>query len=237
MIKLVKNLCLVSISTVFLLILPNDIHASQYLADQVRVEMSSNYMVKVSRTAANLYSTEGDQSDVVGEVPAGQVYQVLDYNDNRVKIDTGKQQGYLELSDAVTLLETTTQTVDTAAVLRDDVVAYALQFVGKAYRYGGSDPNSGVDCSGFTAYVMRHAANVNLPHSSSGQSRYGTQVTLDRIKPGDLLFYSSGSSINHVAMYIGNGQIVHASTERSGIKVSSWNYRTPVKAMDLLSNK
>ena len=59
-------------------------------------------------------------------------------------------------------------------------------------------------------------------------------MTLDQMRPGDLLFYGSGSRINHVAMYIGDGQIVHASTERTGIKTSSYDYRKPVKIVSLL---
>ena len=117
---------------------------------------------------------------------------------------------------------------------RQQVVDYALQFVGGRYVYGGTDPNTGVDCSGFTRYIMANAASINLPHSSRGQSSYGREVTLDQMRPGDLLFYGSGSRINHVAMYIGDGKIVHASTERTGIKTSSYDYRKPVKIVSLL---
>ena len=66
------------------------------------------------------------------------------------------------------------------------------------------------------------------------RSSYGREVTVDQMRPGDLLVYSSGSRINHVAMYIGDGQIVHASTERTGIKTSPYNYRKPVKIVSLL---
>ena len=60
--------------------------------------------------------------------------------------------------------------------------------------------------------------------------------SMSEIQPGDLLFYASGKTINHVALYIGNGQIVHASTERTGIKVSRWNYRTPVRIVNVLGD-
>ena len=120
--------------------------------------------------------------------------------------------------------------------LRSEIVTYALQFVGNRYRYGGTNPNTGVDCSGFTSYVMRHAAEVELPHSSGGQSRMGRQVSSSEMRPGDIICYGSGKRINHVALYIGNGQIVHASTERTGIKVSRWNYRTPVRIVNVLGD-
>ena len=90
--------------------------------------------------------------------------------------------------------------------LRSEIVTYALQFVGNRYKYGGTNPNTGVDCSGFTSYVMRHAAEVELPHSSGGQSRMGRQVSSSEMRPGDIICYGSGKRINHVALYIGNGQ-------------------------------
>ena len=120
--------------------------------------------------------------------------------------------------------------------LRSEIVTYALQFVGNRYKYGGTNPNTGVDCSGFTSYVMRHAAGVELPHSSGGQSRMGRVVSSSEMRPGDIICYGSGKRINHVALYIGNGQIVHASTEKTGIKVSRWNYRTPVRIVNVLGD-
>ena len=118
--------------------------------------------------------------------------------------------------------------------IRAQVVDYALSFVGGRYVYGGNDPHSGVDCSGFTRYVLGNAAGVALGRSSRDQAPEGTTVSAEQMQPGDLLFYGSGSHVNHVAMYIGNGQIVHASTERTGIKVSSWNYRAPLRIASFL---
>ena len=71
--------------------------------------------------------------------------------------------------------------VDVEDDLRSEIVTYALQFVGNRYKYGGTNPNTGVDCSGFTSYVMRHAAGVELPHSSGGQSRMGRVVSSSEI--------------------------------------------------------
>ena len=126
--------------------------------------------------------------------------------------------------------------VDVEDDLRSEIVTYALQFVGNRYKYGGTTPNTGVACSGFTSYVMRHAAGVELPHSSGGQSRMGRVVSSSEMRPGDIISYGSGKRINHVALYIGNGQIVHASTEKPGIKVSRWNYRTPVRIVNVLGD-
>lgn len=108
-----------------------------------------------------------------------------------------------------------------------NVVDYALQFVGNPYVYGGTSLTNGTDCSGFTMSVYKKFG-VSLPHSSSAQARCGTKVSSSDMKPGDLVFYGKGSGINHVAMYIGGGKVVHASTRRTGIKVSNAFYRTPV---------
>ncbi len=117
--------------------------------------------------------------------------------------------------------------------LREQVINYALSFVGGPYRYGGTDPHTGVDCSGFTSYIMKAVAGINLSHSSSAQASQGKAVSTP--KPGDLVFYASGGKINHVAIYMGDNKVVHASTEKTGIKVSDLYHRTPVKIVDVLS--
>lgn len=121
-----------------------------------------------------------------------------------------------------------------AAELRQDTVDYALQFVGGRYVYGGNDPNTGVDCSGFTRYILSHAAGINVNRTSSGQASNGKVIDMDSARPGDLVFYADGGSINHVAMYIGNGKVVHASTEKTGIIVTAWNYRNIYKIVDVI---
>ena len=123
--------------------------------------------------------------------------------------------------------EEAARAAEEAASARQNLVNYALQFVGGPYRAGGNDPRTGVDCSGFVRYVMQHGAGISMNRSSGSQATQGHAVNSSQMQPGDLLFYSGGSGINHVAMYIGNGQIVHAASRRSGIKISTWNYRTP----------
>ena len=100
------------------------------------------------------------------------------------------------------------------------VANYALQFVGNPYVYGGTSLTNGTDCSGFTMGVYRNFG-VSLPHSSGAQRSMGYDVGgIGNAQPGDLICYSG-----HVALYIGNGQIVHASTAKTGIKISNANYR------------
>jgi cell wall-associated NlpC family hydrolase len=112
--------------------------------------------------------------------------------------------------------------------LRSKLVNYALQFVGGRYVWGGTDPHTGADCSGFVQYVYRQIAGVSLPRVSRDQANSGTAVNSSQMQPGDLVFYTnSKGTVNHVAMYIGNGQVVHAASRKSGIKISTWNYRKP----------
>ena len=129
--------------------------------------------------------------------------------------------------------EAAARAAEEAASARQNLVDYALQFVGGPYRAGGNDPHTGVDCSGFVRNVMQHGAGISMNRSSGSQATQGHAVNSSQMQPGDLLFYSGGSGINHVAMYIGDGKIVHASTYATGIKISKWNYRNPVKIVSM----
>ena len=129
--------------------------------------------------------------------------------------------------------EAAARAAEEAASARQNLVDYALQFVGGPYRAGGNDPHTGVDCSGFVRYVMQHGAGISMNRSSGSQANQGHAVNSSQMQPGDLLFFSGGSGINHVAMYIGDGKIVHASTYATGIKISKWNYRNPVKIVSM----
>ena len=109
------------------------------------------------------------------------------------------------------------------SALGQSVASYACQFVGNPYVYGGTSLTNGADCSGFVMSVYANFG-VSLPHSSSDDRSVGTAVDgLANAQPGDIICYSG-----HVAIYIGNGQIVHASTAKTGIKISDVNYRTPL---------
>ena len=117
---------------------------------------------------------------------------------------------------------------------RQSIRAYALSFLGGRYVWGGENPYSGVDCSGFTRYILSHAGGVYINRTAAEQAQQGREVSIDEAKPGDLIFYSNGSRVNHVAMYIGDGRVVHASNERNGIMVSRWDYRTPVNIRNMI---
>lgn len=107
------------------------------------------------------------------------------------------------------------------------IVSYAMQFLGNRYVWGGTSLTNGTDCSGFTMGIYRHFG-YSLPRTSSAQAAATRSVSSSDVRVGDLFFYGSGS-VSHVALYIGNGQIIHASNARDGIKISSAYYRQPLK--------
>lgn len=112
------------------------------------------------------------------------------------------------------------------SVSRNEVVSYALKFVGNRYVWGGESLTHGADCSGFVKSVYGDFG-YTLPRVSRAQaSSAGTKVSVSDLLPGDLIFYANSSNtVNHVAMYIGNGMIVHAANSRQGIITSKYNYR------------
>ena len=114
------------------------------------------------------------------------------------------------------------------------LVEYAKQFVGNPYVWGGTSLTKGADCSGFVLSVFKKYG-ITLSHSSRAQANEGTKISASELKPGDLVFYGNGKgNINHVAIYIGGGQVIHASSPKTGIKISSYKYRTPVKCVRVI---
>ena len=114
-----------------------------------------------------------------------------------------------------------------SASLRSRIVNYAMKFLGNPYVWGGTSLTHGTDCSGFTMSVYKKFG-YRIPRTSREQSTYGKKVNFSHLAPGDLIFYTHGTGrVNHVAMYIGNGNIVHASNPKTGIKISKYNYSRP----------
>ncbi len=129
---------------------------------------------------------------------------------------------------------TAPNTSATGVALGQEIANYAVQFVGNPYQWGGTSLTNGADCSGFV-YAVYKQFGYTLPRVSRDQSRSAgvAEVTpnLSSLQAGDLIFYGDSSGrVDHVAMYIGNGKVVHASNYREGIKISTWNYRTPINA-------
>jgi hypothetical protein len=194
----------------------------------------------VNTTTLNVRAEAGLLSKVITSVPIGEEFEVLDFDDEWVKIGVDQDKGYVsrqyvdltyELIKGVSVEETVTG----VSGIRAQIVAYAKQFVGNRYVWGGNSLTNGTDCSGFVHLIYRNFG-YSIARQSSSLSRNGTRINPSNVKPGDLVFYGNGSSINHVAMYIGNGQIVHASTTRTGIKISNMYYRNPITAVRIIND-
>lgn len=180
----------------------------------------------------NVRSEASTESGVIIQIDNGEKLEVLEQLDGWVKVAVDSDEGYVAAEYVTVAME-----LPTAVTLQDlnygsgvsqtrvDMVQYAKQFLGNPYVWGGTSLTKGTDCSGFTMGIYKHFG-ISLPHSSRAQAGYGTKVDLANAKPGDLVFYGSGSGINHVAMYIGNGQVIHASTKKTGIKISNVSYRS-----------
>ncbi|HHV13155.1 MAG TPA: SH3 domain-containing protein [Clostridiales bacterium] len=124
---------------------------------------------------------------------------------------------------------TTNNNSSSSSSLRDSIVQFALQFRGNPYVWGGTSLTKGTDCSGFTQSVFRNYG-ISIPRTSRSQAVGGKRISLSDLRPGDLVFYARNGRINHVAIYIGGGKVISASSPKTGIRVTSYNYRTPYKA-------
>ena len=191
------------------------------------VTLSSNYKVRVtSRELPEAYAKNtADFQAIQSEL--GRLQSSLSEK-------TGQYDSYLTMIENKRQAEAEEKARREA--VRNSIVEYALQFVGNAYVYGGNDPHTGVDCSGFTRYILSNKAGVYLNRTAASQSSQGRAISPEEARPGDLVFYSGGGGINHVAIYIGNGRIVHASTEKTGIITSNMYYRTPAKVVNMLGD-
>ncbi len=198
--------------------------AEQEVVTVATVNTTTLRVRKETSTDAAILSLVGEGEDLVVEKMVDDWYKVeVDDQKGYISGDYVTISQKLPTASSVQELENGTGVSDT----RVSLVQYALQFVGNRYVWGGTSLTNGIDCSGFTMQIYARYG-ISLPHHAASQPGYGTRISASDAQPGDLFFYGSGSSISHVGIYIGNGQIVHASNARTGIKISSAYYRTPI---------
>lgn len=124
------------------------------------------------------------------------------------------------LANLISNVTNTSQTSDKASSL----IAKAKNFIGLPYRFGGTSPTSGFDCSGFMQYVYKETANITLPRTSGSMAQVGSKVSRDELQAGDMVFFShSGGRISHVGMYIGEGRFIHSPSTGKTISITSLN--------------
>lgn len=189
----------------------------------------------VDPAVANLRSGPSTASSLVAQLKAGETVQIIGFNANWYKVTYGSKTGYIR-SDLMTLLEKPAQNYGTAATLTTNgstgtgasssstsagqkIADYALQYVGYRYVYGGADP-SGFDCSGFVKYVFTHFG-CKINRTATAQLADGYAVSRDSLQPGDVIYFGYGSTAQHVGIYIGNNQFVHAQNSSTGVVISS----------------
>ena len=220
--------------------------------------LRSDPNLTTSRILTNLYT--GEKYNIIGiegafykvvidEDLEGYVYQEL--MDAELKFDTAisleeeaEQQRQrsraageaVEAAERLAEARTAAATVEIEDASRDALVAYAKQWVGVTpHVYGGTSLTNGADCSGFVQVCYQNALGISLSRTSRSQASGGREVSLEEVQPGDLVFYNGGGKgIDHVAMYIGGGQVVHASSSRVGTIISNMYYRTPCKAVNYI---
>lgn len=203
--------------------------------DQVGMKLSAgwntvtvSYQGFSSSFDLNVATVEASSETQPSEVPSSETVP----DETTTTVEETAPSSETETTTTTAAETTTTQEITTpsnnSTPLRDSIVNYALGWVGQCnYVYGGTDLSIGgsVDCSGFTMQVYSRVAGVSLPHHSMSQMNCGSAITYDQLRPGDLVFYNNP---NHVAIYIGNGAIVHAGSPETGINVTSVFFKTPI---------
>lgn len=210
-------------------------------------------MAIVNTESLNVRSEASTDSKAWTAVTSGQRYNVVNQLDGWVQLeldagdDDGEDQGaFVSTRDNNVTVQYALQeaieyypaveAANAAMAFRNKIVNFACQFVGNRYVWGGTSLTHGCDCSGFTQSVLKNFG-IQVPRVSRDQARTGTKVTSANMRPGDLIFYANRSgTINHVGMYIGNGQVVNAASTRSGIRIYRWNYRTPVAIRNVIGD-
>ncbi len=170
---------------------------------------------KVTASSLNIRSAPSTESNVLGQIPQGQVAQITGVNKGWLQVKYNGVQGFVSPEYIEIVAGQAQENTGAAAV-----ITYAKQFIGTPYRYGGSSP-SGFDCSGFTSYVYKHFG-VNLSHSSRAQYSQVTKVSRSELQAGDLVFFTNGgTSIGHVGIYVGGGQFIHSPSAGRSVCIES----------------
>ena len=183
----------------------------------------------------NLRSGPSTATSALDQLKKGEKVSIIGFNCGWYKVTCDGMTGYIR-SDLVTLLEKpagnrgTTASVESNAStgpsssgsanpIGRQIADYALQYVGYPYVYGGEDP-SGFDCSGFMQYVFAHFG-YSINRTATAQLQNGYYVDRNDLKPGDIIYFGSGSVASHVGLYIGDGKFVHAQGSSTGVVISS----------------
>lgn len=218
----------------------------EYLLTGLQAKWKAEELVSavatVTTDALKVRAEANTDSEVITLVPNGEKLEVAAAEGDWIRVYLDDEEVFVsaeyvrvdaQLETAITMTELLYG--QGVSDVRVDLCQYAKEFLGNPYVWGGTSLTNGTDCSGFVLSVFKKYG-VSLPHYSGAQANCGTTITLGEAKPGDLVFYGNGKSINHVAIYIGGGQVIHASNPKTGIRISNVSYRTPIKVVRILQD-
>ena len=188
--------------------------ASFYTNLQHNVAADSGYSGKIFRHWCKLRTKKSKNSKVIRKLKIGTPVTVYSTSGQWRKVKVGNKKGYV-LKKYVYINTSAPRLTGTAYNKGVTVASFAKRFVGNPYRWGGTNLNTGADCSGFVQSVYK-AFGYKISRTSGSQRKAGSKVSYANRQPGDIICYNG-----HVAIYIGNNKIVHASTRKTGIKISS----------------
>lgn len=186
----------------------------------VEKDTSSTTTKYVNATSLNVRSGPSTSYSVIGKLSKGTKIDVISTSNGWSKIKYDGQTGYVS-SKYLSSTDSSSSSSTSSSVSK--VISLAKSLLGKPYVWGAQGPSS-FDCSGFTYYVFKNAANVTIPRVSKDQSKYGTYVSKSNLKVGDLIFFdTSGSNdgnVSHVGIYLGNNEFIHASSSKGEVVIS-----------------
>ena len=198
--------------------------SGEYLTVATTADAAIGYgKVSAGGSTLNMRSGAGTSYGVVSSLPDGTIVEIVGINNGWYKIQYGGKTGYVSSDYMVTVKDSvgsrSTAEAASSSAIGDQIVAYAKQFLGVPYVYGGNGPNC-FDCSGFTKYVYAHFG-VTLNRTATDQLANGTAVSKSQLQPGDLVFFRANTTkpVSHVGIYIGNGQFIHASTNTYSVQI------------------
>ncbi|MCM1175731.1 MAG: NlpC/P60 family protein [Blautia sp.] len=205
-----------------------------------RAEELVTTIATVTTDSLKVRAEASTDSEVITMVPNGEQLEVAASEGDWVRVYLDDEEvfvfaEYVQVDARLNTAVTMTELLYGQGVsdVRVDLCQYAKEFLGNPYVWGGTSLTNGADCSGFVLSVYKKYG-VSLPHSSRAQANCGARIKLADAQPGDLVFYGKGQTINHVAIYIGGGQVIHASSPKTGIRISNATYRTPLRVVKIL---
>ena len=207
-----------------------------------RAEELATTIATVTTDSLKVRAEANTDSEVITLVPNGEELEVVASEGDWIRVCLDDEEvfvsaQYVQVDAKLNTAITMTELLYGQGVsdVRVDLCQYAKEFLGNPYVWGGTSLTNGTDCSGFVLSVYKKFG-ISLPHYSGSQANCGTAIKLSEAQPGDLIFYGKGSTINHVAIYIGGGQVIHASNPKTGIRISNATYRTPLKVVRILQD-